>query len=65
MDTFTKIDADGNRIYNTDEYGNPKDIVTEMTDKGIETATILVRDEAKINLLFISQVGDQVWLTGI
>lgn len=65
MDTFTKIDADGNRIYNMDIYGNPKDIVTEMTDKGIETDEILVRNEATINLLFISQVGDQVWLTGI
>ena len=36
-----------------------------MTDKGVYAKELEVKNEAKINSLFIQKVGDQVWLTGI
>ncbi len=58
---YTRIDADGNRTFNN----TSKERVAEMTDKGVYAKELEVKNEAKINSLFIQKVGDQVWLTGI
>lgn len=59
--TYTRIDADGNRTFNssTDER------VAEMTDKGVYTKQLEVKEQAKINLLLIQQIGNQTWITGL
>ena len=36
-----------------------------MTDKGVYTKQLEVKEQAKINLLLIQQVGNQIWLTGL
>ena len=59
--TYTRIDADGNRVYST----LSNEVVTEMTDKGIETDEITARGQAQINMLLIQQVGNQAWISGI
>lgn len=59
--TYTRIDADGNRVYST----LTGEVVTEMTDKGIETEEINARGQAQINMLLIQQVGKQAWISGI
>ncbi len=58
---YTRIDANGNKTFNetTDER------VAEMTDKGVYAKNLEVKNEAKINDLFIQKVGNQIWLTGI
>lgn len=59
--TYTRIDADGNRTYNktTDER------VAEMTDKGVYANELEVKGQAKINSLLIQEIDGQVWITGI
>lgn len=59
--TYTRIDADGNRTFNGTTYER----VAEMTDKGVYSKELEVENEAKINNLFIQKVGNQTWLTGI
>ena len=36
-----------------------------MTDKGVYSKQLEVKEQAKINLLLIQQVGNQVWLNGL
>lgn len=36
-----------------------------MTDKGVYTKQLEVKEQAKINVLLIQQIGSQVWLTGL
>jgi hypothetical protein len=60
--TYTRIDADGNRIYKTGTTSNP---ISEFTDKGIETEELIVRSQATINLLLIQEIDSQTWLTGL
>lgn len=59
--TYTRIDADGNRTFNS----STNERVAEMTDKGIYTKQLEVKEQAKINVLLIQQIGSQVWLTGL
>lgn len=59
--TYTRIDADGNRTFNT----STKERVAEMTDKGVYTKQLEVKEQAKINTLLIQQIGSQVWITGL
>ena len=59
--TYTRIDADGNRVYNT----LTGEVSTEMTGNGIETNQIKSRGQAELNLLLIQQVGNQAWISGI
>lgn len=59
--TYTRIDADGNRTFNS----STNERVAEMTDKGVYTKQLEVKEQAKINLLLIQQVGNQIWLTGL
>lgn len=57
-DTITKIDADGNRVYNRQGQR-----VMEATDKGIYTKYLESNDGADITGLLISKAGDQIWLS--
>ena len=57
-DTITKIDADGNRVYN--KQGQR---VMEATDKGIYAKYLESNDGADITGLLISKAGDQIWLS--
>lgn len=59
--SYTRIDADGNRVYNA----LTGEVSTEMTGNGIETNQIKSRGQAQLNLLLIQQVGNQAWLSGI
>lgn len=59
--TYTRIDSDGNRVYNS----TTGDIVSEQTDKGTKTENLEVRKNAQINLLFIQEIDGQTWITGI
>ena len=55
--TYTRIDADGNRIYN-EATG---DVVTEMTDKGI-TAEDIKAQTASVGGFAIARVNDSLWI---
>lgn len=59
--TYTRIDADGNRTYNT----STGEVVAEQTDKGTKTKELEVKGQAKINSLLIQEIDGQVWITGI
>ena len=59
--TYTRIDADGNRTFNS----STNERVAEMTDKGLYTKQLEVKEDAKINSLIIQQIGNQIWLTGL
>lgn len=60
--TFTKIDADGTRIYNKDNLEKP---VTEFTKDGTETEELIVKGQAQISGLLIKQVGNQTWISSL
>ena len=59
--TYTRIDADGNRTFNR----TTGDRVGEMTDKGVYGNELEVKGQAKINILLIQEIDNQVWLAGI
>lgn len=59
--TYTRIDADGNRVYKRGDT-NP---IAEFTDKGLETQELVVKNQAKINILLVQKIGSQIWLTGL
>lgn len=61
-ETFTKIDADGTRIYNKNNLADP---VTEFTKKGTETEELIVKGQAEISGILIKQVGNQVWISSL
>ena len=59
--TITRIDSDGQRTYST----SLNKIVNKNTDTGTYTNTLECENEAKINKLFIQEVDEQVWITGL
>lgn len=59
--TYTRIDADGNRTFNA----STGERVAEMTDKGVYANELEVKGNATINYLFIQKVENQSWITGI
>lgn len=59
--TYTRIDADGNRTYNT----STGEVVAEQTDKGTKTKELEVENQATINVLLIQEINGQAWITGI
>ena len=59
--TITKIDSDGQRTLNK----TTNEIVNKNTDTGTYTKTLKVVEEAEINKLFIQEVDEQVWITGL
>ena len=53
-----KMDNDGNRIINT----NTDEVVSEFTDKGLDTKEI-ISDKGQIGKLLIVDMGSQTWLS--
>ena len=60
--TKFKADADGTRVVNKNDESI---VISEFTDKGMETEDMYIRGQGKINLLLIQQIGNQSWLTGM
>ena len=56
-DTRTKIDSDGNRVYN-----NRNEIVMEATDKGMKTQYLESTNGADISGLMVETINNQIWL---
>ena len=59
--TYTRIDADGNRTYNK----TTGDRVGEMTEKGVYANELEVKGQAALNVLLIQNIDNQAWLTGM
>lgn len=59
--TITKIDADGQRTINK----TTTEIVNKNTDTGTYTKELECESTAKINRLFVQEVDEQVWMTGL
>lgn len=57
--TYTRIDSDGNRVYNS----STNEVVSEQTDKGTKTNELEVKNKAKITDLLIQKISSQVWLS--
>lgn len=61
QNTYTKIDADGTRIFNS-----KTDLVTsEFTEKGTETEELIVRGQAEISGMLVQQIGNQTWISSL
>lgn len=58
--TYTRIDADGNRVINTDTG----DVVMEATDKGVKTQQ-LEAVSAKIDGILIQEIDGQTWISSL
>ena len=55
--TYTRIDADGNRTFNK----ATNEVVMAATDKGVDAENIVARTQAEITGILQQKVGDQVW----
>lgn len=60
----TRIDNDGHRIYDSPNISTAR-IITEMTDKGIETEGIIAREDSQISGMYIQKVDNQVWISSL
>lgn len=60
MNTYTRIDADGNRTYNA----STNEIVMEATDKGIKASQI-IGDSGQIGGILIQKIADQTWISSL
>ena len=61
-DTTTKIDSDGFRVVSK---GNQDEVLLRATDTGTYTKTLKVVGQAEITGLYIQEVNNQTWITGI
>lgn len=59
--TYTRIDSDGNRVFNK-ATGK---VISEFTDKGMETQDMVVNGKAEIAGMLIQKVGSQTWLSSL
>ena len=59
--TYTRIDADGNRTYNS-VTGN---VVAEMTEEGIEGNKLKIKGQAQLNGLLVQTIDNQIWISSI
>lgn len=59
--TYTRIDSDGNRVFNK----ATGDVISEFTDKGMETKDMIVNGKAEIAGLLIQKVSSQIWLSSL
>ena len=59
--TYTRIDADGNRTYNK----LTNDRVAEMTQNGVFSNELEVKGQAQLNVLLVQNIDNQAWLTGM
>ena len=61
-DTYTRIDADGTRIYNKDTQTT----TTEFTKYGTTTDELIVRKNAQIaSGILIQKIGEQTWFSSL
>lgn len=60
-DTYTRIDADGNRTYNS----ITGDVVAEMTKDGIYGKELEIKEQAKINGILVQTIGTQIWISSL
>jgi len=60
----TRIDNDGHRIYDSPNISTAR-IITEMTDKGIETEGIIAREDSQISGMYLQKVDNQVWISSL
>ena len=56
---YTRIDNDGNRIFN-----NNNTVITEMTDKGVTTKEVEA-DKGEIGGILIQKVNGQTWISSL
>lgn len=61
-DTTTKIDSDGFRVVSK---GNQEEVLLRATDTGTYTKTLECVSTATITGLYIQEVNNQTWITGI
>lgn len=59
--TYTRIDSDGNRVFNK-ATGK---VISEFTDKGMETQDMVVNGKAEIAGMLVQKVGNQTWLSSL
>ena len=59
--TITKIDADGQRTLNK----TTGEVVNRNTDTGTLTKTLTVEKESTLGILFLQQIGEETWITGL
>lgn len=59
--TYTKIDADGTRVFNSDN----DELVAQFTENGIDVKDIKVKGQAEILGMLIKQVGNQTWISSL
>lgn len=59
--TYTRIDSDGNRIFNK-ATGK---VTSEFTDKGMNTQDMTVNGKAEISGMLVQKVGSQTWLSSL
>jgi hypothetical protein len=58
--TYTRIDADGNRTFNADTH----EVVAEMTDKGVVTAEIEA-NKSQIGGILTQEIDGQTWISSL
>lgn len=59
-DTYTRIDADGTRIFNK----NTGDVVTEFTKEGTDTKRI-ISEVGQIGGILIQEIDNQTWISNL
>lgn len=59
--TYTRINSDGNRVFNK-ATGK---VISEFTDKGMETQDMVVNGKAEIAGMLVQKVGSQTWLSSL
>ncbi len=59
--TYTRIDADGNRVFNR----ATGEVISEFTDKGMETQDMVVNGKAEIAGMLVQKVGFQTWISSL
>lgn len=60
MNTYTRIDADGNRTFNS----ATGEVVMEATDKGVSAKEVKA-DAGQIGGIFIQEIDEQTWISSL
>lgn len=60
MNTYTRIDADGNRTFNS----ATGEVVMEATDKGVKTKEVIA-NVAQIGAILIQKIDGQTWISSL
>jgi hypothetical protein len=59
--TYTRIDADGNRVFDSSN----NNVVSEITDKGTTTTFLTAKTGAQILDLMIQEIDGQIWFSNL